>query len=123
MISIQHLKKRFGSITAIKDIHLEIQQGEFFGLVGPNGAGKSTLMNILSGYTFADEGELRIKGTVLRQGSPEGRQILGLVPQSLALYEDLNAQTNLEIFGRVHGRSFVDDFRFSAVENLPSVGH
>lgn len=103
MISIHNLTKRFGSLTALDGVSLTVQQGEFFGLVGPNGAGKSTLMNILSGYTFADEGELKLDGQLLKKGDPEGRRILGLVPQSLALYEEFSAAANLEVFGSVYG--------------------
>lgn len=102
MISINNLTKRFGNLTALDGINLTINKGEFFGLVGPNGAGKSTLMNILSGYTFADEGELKLNEVTLRKDNPEGRRILGLVPQSLALYEDFSPITNLEVFGSTY---------------------
>ena len=102
MISIKNLTKRYGALTALDGVSLSIRKGEFFGLVGPNGAGKSTLMNILSGYTFPDEGTLELNGKVLKKDDPDGRRILGLVPQSLALYEDFSAITNLEVFGSVY---------------------
>lgn len=105
MIPIQNLNKRFGSITALHDVSLTVGRGEFFGLVGPNGAGKSTLMNILSGYLFPDEGSLTLNGKVLKEDDPTGRRILGLVPQSQALYEDFSAMANLEVFGSISGIS------------------
>lgn len=103
MISISNLSKRFGQVTALDQVDLSIEKGEFFGLVGPNGAGKSTLMNILSGYLFADEGTLKLNGTALQRNNQDGRKILGLVPQSLALYPDFSAKTNLEVFGSTYG--------------------
>lgn len=102
MISIHKLTKRYGKLTALDAVSLTIEQGEFFGLVGPNGAGKSTLMNILSGYTFADEGILKLNDKTLQKDDPEGRRILGLVPQSLALYEEFSALSNLEVFGSTY---------------------
>ena len=83
MISIQNLTKRFGTITALDGVCLTVNKGEFFGLVGPNGAGKSTLMNILSGYLLSDAGSLELDGKVLKKDNPDGRRILGLVPQSI----------------------------------------
>ncbi len=103
MISIQNLTKRYGALTALDGIDLSVSKGEFFGLVGPNGAGKSTLMNILSGYLYADEGSLEMNGKLVDRTDSDGRRVLGLVPQSLALYDQFSAQTNLEVFGSTYG--------------------
>jgi len=105
MIEVKQLLKRFKSVTALKSIDLKINEGDFFGLLGPNGAGKSTLMNLLSGYIFPDEGEMFLDGKALKAHDQDARKILGLVPQSLALYQELSAQQNMDIFGKLFGLS------------------
>ena len=99
MISITNITKRFPTVTALQNISLTVRDGEFFGLLGPNGAGKSTLMNLLVGYLDPDGGEVLIGGEKVTRDSLETRKNIGLVPQSLALYDDISAQENLEIFG------------------------
>jgi len=99
MISIKNITKKFTNITALDNISLEINEKELFGLLGPNGAGKSTLMNLLVGYINADEGEILIDGEKISIENLDIRRKIGLVPQTLALYDDLSAQDNLEIFG------------------------
>ncbi len=103
MISIKNVTKKFPTVTALDNISLEIQKKEFFGLLGPNGAGKSTLMNLLIGYLDADEGGLIIAGETVTRSNLESRRKIGLVPQSIALYDDISAQENLEIFGSFFG--------------------
>lgn len=99
MIEIKSLTKRFPSVTALDSISLTVKDGEFFGLLGPNGAGKSTLMNLLVGYLDPDSGEILIGAKKVTRDGLETRKAIGLVPQSIALYDDLSAQDNLEIFG------------------------
>ncbi|HWA88297.1 MAG TPA: ABC transporter ATP-binding protein [Opitutus sp.] len=103
MLSLQSVTKRFGSITALDDVSLEIADGEFFGLLGPNGAGKSTLMSLVAGLRAPDAGTLTLEGRPLTTTDPAGRTALGLVPQHIALYVDLNAEQNLHIFGSLYG--------------------
>ncbi len=103
MISIKNVSKKFSGVTALDNISLEIQKKEIFGLLGPNGAGKSTLMNLLIGYLDADEGELVVAGEKVTRNNLESRKKIGLVPQSIALYDDISAQENLEIFGSFFG--------------------
>jgi ABC-2 type transport system ATP-binding protein len=99
MIQIKNVTKKFPTVTALDNISLTIQEKEFFGLLGPNGAGKTTLMNLLVGYLNLDEGEILIAGEKVTQDGLQTRKNIGLVPQSLALYDDISAETNLEIFG------------------------
>jgi ABC-2 type transport system ATP-binding protein len=99
MIQIKNINKNFASVTALDNISLDIKEKDFFGLLGPNGAGKSTLMNLMVGYLNSDSGEILINQQNVFQDNLEIRKIIGLVPQSLALYDDLSAQENLEIFG------------------------
>jgi len=99
MIQIQNIKKSFPSTVALAGISLEIRKQEFFGLLGPNGAGKTTFMHLLVGYLNPDSGKIIIDGDVVTQSNLAIRRKIGFVPQSLALYDELSAQENLEIFG------------------------
>jgi len=99
MISIKNVTKKFDSVTALNDISIDIKEKEFFGLLGPNGAGKSTLINLLVGYFNSDSGEILIDGEKTGKNNFEVRKKIGLVPQSIALYDDISAQDNLEIIG------------------------
>jgi ABC-2 type transport system ATP-binding protein len=101
MIDIQHITKRFPTVVALDDVTLEIRGQEFFGLLGPNGAGKTTLMNLLVGYFNSEEGTITIDGERVTRDSLDMRKKIGFIPQSLALYDELNARENLEVFGRL----------------------
>jgi ABC-2 type transport system ATP-binding protein len=103
MLSLRSVTKRYGAITALDDVSLDIAPGEFFGLLGPNGAGKSTLMSLVAGLRRADAGTLALDGAPLGVAATAVRQTLGLVPQSLALYTDLTAEQNLRVFGELYG--------------------
>jgi ABC-2 type transport system ATP-binding protein len=103
MLKIDHITKRYGSLTALDDVSLDIARGEFFGLLGPNGAGKSTLMSLVAGLRAPDAGRITLDGRPLSTSDPSARASLGLVPQSIALYEDLSAEQNLRIFGALYG--------------------
>jgi len=82
-VSIQALRKNFGSVQALKGIDLEIEQGEFFGLLGPNGAGKSTLINALAGLTRPTSGSIKVMGNDVITNYLEARRRLGVVPQEV----------------------------------------
>jgi ABC-2 type transport system ATP-binding protein len=101
MINIQQISKKYATITALDAVTLEVHQQEFFGLLGPNGAGKTTLMNLLVGYHNPDSGTITIDGDNVTQDSLEIRKRIGFVPQSLALYDELTGQENLEVFGKM----------------------
>ena len=101
MINIQQITKKYKTLVALDVVTLEVQQQEFFGLLGPNGAGKTTLMNLLIGYLNPDSGTITIDGNKVTQDSLEIRKKIGFVPQSLALYDELTAQENLEVFGQM----------------------
>ena len=101
MLSLRSITKRFGSLTALDGVSLEVRPGEFLGLLGPNGAGKSTLMSLVSGLRRPDSGEIRVGGRPIGEG--DARAALGLVPQNVALYLELSAEQNLAFFGELAG--------------------
>jgi ABC-2 type transport system ATP-binding protein len=103
LVSAKGVVKRFGPVTALDGVSLDIAPGEFFGLLGPNGAGKSTLMSLVAGLRPLDGGTLTVNGAGAAAGSTEARRSLGLVPQHIALYTDLSAERNLRIFGELYG--------------------
>jgi ABC-2 type transport system ATP-binding protein len=103
MLQVQGLSKRYGNVLALDDIHLQIAPGEFFGLLGPNGAGKSTLMSLVANILPADAGEIRVDNVPIIRGGAKTRRALGFAPQAIALYKDLTAIQNLQIFGELYG--------------------
>lgn len=102
MLAITSVTKTYGSLTALDGVSLTLRPGEFLGLLGPNGAGKSTLMSLIAGLKPADAGSITLEGQPLTDRDTTVRSRLGLVPQSIALYEDLTAEANLRIFGQLY---------------------
>ena len=82
-VLVEQLSKSYGSLQALKDVSLDIKEGEFFGLLGPNGAGKTTLISILAGLCRPDSGRAFIMGTNVQTNFIEARRLLGVVPQEL----------------------------------------
>jgi ABC-2 type transport system ATP-binding protein len=121
MLSLTSVTKRYGALVALNDVSLDIGRGEFFGLLGPNGAGKSTLMSLVAGLRDPDAGTLTLDGAPLSAHRAATRRSLGLVPQSLALYPNLNAEENLRIFGELYGLGGAE-LRTRIAEALTAVG-
>ncbi len=103
MLSLASITKRYGPLTALDGVSLDIARGEFFGLLGPNGAGKSTTMSLIAGLRAPDAGTLTLDGQPLNAANATARLSLGLVPQHVALYPELSADENLRIFGELYG--------------------
>jgi len=103
MLEAVNLRKSFGTLVAVDDVSLQLAKGETLGLLGPNGAGKTTTVSILCGLTVPDRGEVRIQGQKLSGDTDPGKRRIGLVPQDLALYEELPARENLRFFGALYG--------------------
>ena len=103
MLTLDHITKRYGSLTALDDVSLNIAPGEFFGLLGPNGAGKSTLMSLIASLRAPDAGGITLDGIALSTADAASRLTLGLVPQHIALYLELSPEQNLRIFGQLYG--------------------
>lgn len=103
-ILVDSLVKKYknGSHLALDNFTLRVKTGEFFGLLGPNGAGKTTAISIMSGFMKPDTGRVEILGSKLQTRLNEIKTRIGLVPQDLALYENLTARENLTFFGRFY---------------------
>ena len=101
-IRAEGVTKSYGHIQALKNLSLEVEEGQIFGLIGANGAGKTTFIKLMVGISQADEGEVRLLGLSPRDDQAELRQQLGYMPQSPALYGDLSAAENVGFFGRAH---------------------
>lgn|SRR5450759_633770 len=102
ILTVQNLVKRYGDFTAVKGISFEIQEGEIFSLLGPNGAGKTTTISMLSTLYTPTSGDAWIDGHSVNQQPMAVRQLIGIVPQDLALYEDLTARENLTFWGQMY---------------------
>jgi len=103
MIEIQGLRKEYGDLVAVDEVTLAAQPGEVFGLLGPNGAGKSTTIGCLSGLIPPTAGVLKVQGHDVVGEPRQARRALGVVPQELALYEDLSATENVAYWGGAYG--------------------
>ena len=101
-IELRGVVKRFGPITAVDGLDLEVPQGICLGLLGPNGAGKSTTMRLLTGQALPDEGELRVLGHELPREAKLARALMGVVPQLDNLDVDVSVQDNLAVFARLY---------------------
>ena len=103
VLRAEGLKKSYGERAAVVDVSLQVAAGEVLGLLGPNGAGKSTTIAMVCGLTPADAGCVQVAGHTLAQDASACKRRIGLVPQELALFEDLTAQHNVELFGALYG--------------------
>jgi lipooligosaccharide transport system ATP-binding protein len=101
-IELSGVLKRFGPITAVDGIDLEVPAGTCLGLLGPNGAGKSTTMRLLTGQAIADAGELRVLGHELPREAKAARAQMGVVPQLDNLDVDVSVEDNLAVFARLY---------------------
>jgi len=108
MITVRSVSKSFGNIEAVKNVSFNIGKGEIYGILGPNGAGKSTIVNILNTLIKPDKGEVIIDGTNIKDHANTIKQILGVVPQEIALYDELTAYENLMFWGGLYNISDSD---------------
>ena len=103
MIEVQHLRKQYGELVAVDDVSFTAESGRIFGLLGPNGAGKTTTIGCISGLLKPTSGRVTVMSHDVVSAAPAARRHLGIVPQELALYEDLSAAANLEYWGAAYG--------------------
>ncbi|MBN2327690.1 MAG: ABC transporter ATP-binding protein [Candidatus Omnitrophica bacterium] len=102
MILVEELKKSYGELRAVDGISFEVLEGELFGFLGPNGAGKTTTLSMISGLLKPDGGRVMINDIDVWQTPKAAKRILGLVPQDVALYEELTARENLRFWGGLY---------------------
>jgi ABC-2 type transport system ATP-binding protein len=103
MIEVEQLRKSYGELLAVDNVSFVAHPGEIFGLLGPNGAGKTTTIGCISGLLTPSAGHVKVMGhDVVRDGTT-ARAKLGVVPQEIALYEDLSAHENLAYWGGAQG--------------------
>ncbi|MGX4598536.1 ABC transporter ATP-binding protein [Faecalimicrobium sp. JNUCC 81] len=102
-IEINRLYKSFGDFIALENLNLTIEKGDIFGLLGPNGAGKSTTINILTNILDKDRGSIKICDKEVKKNDSEVKGKLGIVPQDLAIFEDMTALENVMFFGSLYG--------------------
>jgi len=103
IVEIQGFTKVFNGRKAVDDINLTIEKGEILGLLGPNGAGKTTTIAMLSTILPPTKGTATVDGYDIRRQPKEVRRVIGVVPQDVALYDDLTAAENLAYFGKLYG--------------------
>jgi ABC-2 type transport system ATP-binding protein len=102
MISVRSVSKSFGNIKALENVSFNIEKGEIFGILGPNGAGKSTIVNILNTLVKPDKGDVIIDGINIKDDGESIKLFMGVVPQEIALYEELTAYENLMFWGGLY---------------------
>ncbi len=105
VLEVRNLRKSFGDRAAVNDVSFRLEAGQLLGLLGPNGAGKTTTVSIISGLVRPDSGSVLVDGRPLSGDTDSSKRRIGLVPQDLALYEELSARSNLRFFGALYDLS------------------
>lgn len=103
ILEVNNLKKVYGDSEVVKGISFTVKEGEILGFLGPNGAGKSTTINILSTALKATEGEIKFKGVNILKDKKRYKSSVGIVPQNLAIFENLPAIENVKYFASFYG--------------------
>ncbi len=121
MLQLEGITRQFKDLKAVNALDLQVNRGEFFGLLGPNGAGKTTTIHMISGIMPPDAGRILLKGEPLYPSTGKYKLLMGVVPQEIALYEELSALKNLVFWGGLYGMNQRDAKR-KAEELLEWVG-
>src|ERR1700694_826272 len=98
MLEVKQLTKNYGKLIAVTGVSFRVGHGETIGLLGPNGAGKTTTVSIIAGLMSPDSGEVLIEGKPVKNDTDPVKRKIGLVPQDMALYDQLTALDNLTFF-------------------------
>jgi ABC-2 type transport system ATP-binding protein len=127
MLEVRNLTKRYGDITAVRDISFTAAQGQILGFLGPNGAGKTTTMRILTGFLPATSGTAKVAGFDVFSESAEVRRRIGYLPESPPLYTEMTAEAYLRFVARIKGmaRNTIEDAIDRVIQTcgLESVRH
>src|ERR1043166_3943270 len=105
ILDVQQLRKSYGTLVAVDDVSFSVEAGTLVGLLGPNGAGKTTTVAMIAGLCAPDKGRVLVAGRMLQGDTDPDKRRVGLVPQDLALYDELSARDNLRFFGALFGLS------------------
>jgi ABC-2 type transport system ATP-binding protein len=105
MLHVNNLRKTFGKLVAVDDVSFTVDRGQLVGLLGPNGAGKTTTVSMIAALVTPEKGEVLVGGTRLAGDTDPKKRQIGLVPQDLALYDELSARANLRFFGALYSLS------------------
>ena len=105
VLQAEHLTRRYGALTAVNDLSLEVREGEILGFLGPNGAGKTTSISMMCGLLRPDAGRVLVRGQPVHGGAAEVRAQVGVCPQEAILWEKLTALEQLEFIGSLYGIS------------------
>jgi ABC-2 type transport system ATP-binding protein len=105
VLTISSLHKSYGSTPAVDGVSFSVDRGHLVGLLGPNGAGKTTTVSMIAGLVTPDRGAVTIDGVKLAGDTDPVKRRIGLVPQDLALYDELSAGANLRLFGSLYALS------------------
>src|SRR5262249_49358740 len=104
-LRVERVSKSYGQVRAVQEVSFEVRAGEIYGLLGPNGAGKTTTISMISGLLRPDAGNVAVNGVDVWSNPQKAKRSLGVVPQDIALYEDLSALENLRFWGQLAGLS------------------
>src|SRR5262249_6901715 len=102
-LEARNLRKAYGDLLAVDGVSFTVERGQLLGLLGPNGAGKSTTVAMLAGLVTPTAGDVLVDGDPLGGDAGPAKRKIGLVPQDLALYDELTARDNLALFGALYG--------------------
>ena len=103
MIEVQHITKRYGSVTAVDDVSFRVERGEILGFLGPNGAGKTTTMRILTGYMPPSAGRAMVAGYDVFNDAIAAKRRTGYLPETPPLYPDMTTLEYLDFVARIKG--------------------
>jgi ABC-2 type transport system ATP-binding protein len=103
VIEVQHITKRYGTVTAVDDVSFRVERGEILGFLGPNGAGKTTTMRILTGYMPATEGRAMVAGYDVFTQAIDAKRRTGYLPETPPLYPDMTVREYLDFVARIKG--------------------
>jgi len=120
-VSVNNLTKKYGELCAVDNLSFSVRKGEIFGLLGPNGAGKSTTLSVLTTLAEFYKGEIRVDGLDIIKDKMKIKQLIGMVPQDIAVYDHLSALENVKFFASLYGLRG-DKLTQSAKEALEFVG-
>ncbi len=107
-LNITNLQKSFGDIKAVDGVSFDVREGELYGLLGPNGAGKTTTISMMSGLIRPDSGKVEVLGQDFWSDPTSAQKEMGVVPQDIAVYQELSATENLIFWGKLAGLSTSD---------------